>query len=150
MNLKLHPLLLIVLGGPLLLSAQNYSLNRSRLTSGGGQSAGGNFTLRGSLGQAEAGTPLTGGGYSLTGGFRAKVGIIQTPDAPKLTVASNPDGTVTIRWSSAAGWSLQQSDQLTAESWAGSVQPVTENGPDRSVTLTPPAGWRFFRLHKPN
>jgi hypothetical protein len=44
---------------------------------GGGAtvSAGGAFTLGGSIGQADAGAPLSGGSYSLRGGFWGGVSI---------------------------------------------------------------------------
>lgn len=151
MNLKPHLLLFVALSGGLLLCAQNYSLTRARITGGGGLSTGGNYSLRGTLGQAEAGTRQSGGNYALTGGFRAKVGVIQTPDAPPLAVTHNADGTVTVSWaSSPAGWTLQQSDLITSEGWTGSTHPIGENGPTLSITINPPPGWLFFRLHKPN
>jgi hypothetical protein len=43
---------------------------------GGGRSAGGAFVVHGTIGQADAGLPATGGAYVLTGGFWA--GIAQT------------------------------------------------------------------------
>lgn len=41
---------------------------------GGGTSAGGEFVLSGSIGQADAGTPLTGGNFAVTGGVMAGFG----------------------------------------------------------------------------
>lgn len=55
-------------GGP-------YDLTWSKLHGGGGTSAGGGFSLNGTVGQPDAGT-MSGGNYSLTGGFW---GAIPTP-----------------------------------------------------------------------
>jgi hypothetical protein len=55
------------------------------LTTGGGNSAGGQFELNGSAGQAAAGTQSNGGQFSLTGGFWQ----------PELEAASTPTPTPT-------------------------------------------------------
>jgi hypothetical protein len=41
---------------------------------GGGTSSGGAYTLSGTIGQADASSPMSGGAYTLTGGFWAGVG----------------------------------------------------------------------------
>ena len=41
----------------------------STIDSGGGTSSGGSFVLSGTIGQPDAGLPMTGGGFTLTGGF---------------------------------------------------------------------------------
>lgn len=55
-----------------------YRLPWLRMSSGGAVSSGGNYTLSGTLGQAEAGQ-VVGGGYTLTGGFW---GAATVPNAP--------------------------------------------------------------------
>jgi len=52
-------------GGP------TFHLTRSSIDGGGGLSSGGEFDLRGMVGQPDAGPTLTGGVFSLTGGFTA-------------------------------------------------------------------------------
>jgi len=49
-------------GGP-------YNLSRFTVSGGGGYSAGGSYTLAGTIGQPDAGNELTGGAYALRGGF---------------------------------------------------------------------------------
>ena len=44
------------------------------IDAGGGTSAGGSFTLSGTIGQCDAAAPMTGGGFTLTGGFWAGMG----------------------------------------------------------------------------
>ena len=50
--------------------AQNYDLSWWAIAGGGETSAGGGYTLVGTIGQPEAGT-LAGGDYTLVGGFTA-------------------------------------------------------------------------------
>src|SRR2546427_7739773 len=52
-----------------LANAQNYAINWFKIAGGGGTSTNGQFTLSGTIGQHEAGGPMIGGNYSLTGGF---------------------------------------------------------------------------------
>jgi hypothetical protein len=46
-----------------------YDLTWSTIDDGGGGSTGGVYQLTGTLGQPDAGAPLSGGVYSLSGGF---------------------------------------------------------------------------------
>jgi hypothetical protein len=46
---------------------------------GGGQSSGGGYTLIGTSGQADAGALLSGGNYTLAGGFWGVGGLAQSP-----------------------------------------------------------------------
>ncbi|USN98702.1 MAG: hypothetical protein H6810_11130 [Phycisphaeraceae bacterium] len=55
-------------------SAQPYEIPWYTIDGGGGTSAGGTFQLAGTIGQPDAGPTMTGGGFSLTGGFWAGVG----------------------------------------------------------------------------
>jgi hypothetical protein len=63
---SLIALLLVV---SIALAASGYDLTWWTVDNGGGQSVGGTYTLSGTLGQAEAGQPMTGGNFSLAGGF---------------------------------------------------------------------------------
>ena len=47
----------------------SYSLDQSVIANGGGNSAGGNYAVNGTAGQAAAGTNGTGGAYAVRGGF---------------------------------------------------------------------------------
>jgi len=51
-----------------------YDLTWSTIDGGGGSSAGGGYQLAGTLGQPDAGTTLSGGVYSLSGGFWGGIG----------------------------------------------------------------------------
>ena len=124
------------------LGAQNFGIDWFTVDGGGGASAGGAYTMSGTIGQPDAGT-LSGGTYSLVGGFW---GVVALPSAgaPRLFIQYS-GGLATISWSPApAGYVLQVNDTLNPASWAnapsGTANPV-------SVTATGPA--RFFRLKGP-
>ena len=70
-----------------------YSVNWFKIAGGGGTSSGGNYTLSGTIGQADAGGTLKGGTFALAGGFWAAA-LIQEPGGPQLTMINNGDGTV--------------------------------------------------------
>jgi hypothetical protein len=52
-----------------------YDLTWSTIDGGGSGSAGGGYQLTGTLGQPDAGATLSGGAYSLSGGFWAGASI---------------------------------------------------------------------------
>jgi len=130
------------------LHAQSYSINWFKVSGGGGTSTGGAYQVSGTIGQHDAGGPMTGGNYSLTGGFWSVITVVQTPGAPLLTITFNhPLPTVTISWpSSATDFVLQQNSDLSTANWTPVGLPVTTNGATLSVTISPPAGNLFFRL----
>ena len=79
---------------PLLLAAsavqaQQYSIDWYKIAGGGGTSTGGVYAVSGTIGQHDAGGPMTGGSYSLTGGFWSLITVVQTPGAPLLTITFN-------------------------------------------------------------
>lgn len=53
------------------LSAQDFSVDWFTIDSGGGASSAGPFVLRGTIGQHDVGDQLSGGPFSITGGFWA-------------------------------------------------------------------------------
>ncbi len=57
-----------------LASPRSASISWWTVDGGGGTSSGGAYTLSGTIGQADASTPMSGGAYTLTGGFWAGVG----------------------------------------------------------------------------
>jgi hypothetical protein len=135
-------------GGP-------YELNWYTIDGGGGTSSGGSFTLSGTIGQPDAGGPMVGGSYSLTGGFWSIISAIQTPGAPLLSVTRNPvTGAVSITWPQPAeNWLLDQATVLTlppvAIPWSQVGFPYQTNNGVISITIPAPAGNRYYRLRKP-
>lgn len=146
MKSKIILLITLVLTGAAAFA--QYSVNWFKIAGGGRASSGGNYALRGTIGQADAGGRLTGGTYALTGGFWAAA-LVQKPGGPQLTIFANGDGTLTVRWPSpSAGYFLQQSTNLTPTGWTNSTYPVSDDGTFRLVTFSPSAARLFFRLMK--
>src|SRR5437870_10542341 len=58
--------------------AQTYSIGWHTIDGGGGTSTGGVYSVSGTIGQPDAGCAMTGGNFSLTGGFWA-LAAVQTP-----------------------------------------------------------------------
>jgi hypothetical protein len=133
------------------LHAQSYSINWFKVAGGGGTSTGGTYQVSGTIGQHDAGGPMTNGQYSLIGGFWSVITVVQTPGAPLLTITFNSQlPTVTVSWpASATDFVLQQNSDLNTANWTPVGLPVSTNGATLSVTISPPAGNLFFRLNRP-
>jgi len=140
---------LLVLLLPALCPAQNYSIDWYKIAGGGGTSAGGNYSVSGTIGQPDASSTMTGGNYSLTGGFWSLISVVQTAGLPNLTIAY-AGNQVVVSWPDTGAYTLQQnSDLSTSANWAASGYTVNTANGVSSVTITAPAGKLFFRLSKP-
>src|SRR5687767_10225368 len=96
--------------------AQNYSLSTLSLTSGGGTSAGGTFSLIGEIGGPDA-INMTGGTYSLQGALWDELITIPEGDGPALRI-QRLGRNVTISWPlSATGFVLQAADNYNLRNW---------------------------------
>jgi hypothetical protein len=127
---------------------QQYSIDWFKVAGGGGTSTGGTYQVSGTIGQHDAGGPMTNGQYSLIGGFWSVITVVQTPGAPLLTITFNSQpSTVTISWpSSATNYILQQNSDLNTANWINTGLLITTNGTTESVTISPSTGNLFFRL----
>ena len=127
--------------------AQDYSIDWFKIAGGGGTSTGGVYSVFGTIGQSDASGALTGGNYSLTGGFWSLVSVVQTSGAPLLTITRSGNS-VTVSWPSpSTGWTLQQNSNLATTNWSASGG-VSDDGTNKSLTITPATGNLFFRLAK--
>lgn len=128
-------------------SAQSYSIDWYKVAGGGGTSTGAQYVVSGTIGQHDAGGPMTGGSYSLTGGFWSLVAAIQTPGAPLLTVFRTSTNTVVISWPDpSTGFVLQQNGDLKPVDWGNvSATPNVVNG-QKQIIVSPPVGNLFYRL----
>src|SRR6516162_3436123 len=125
-------------------SAQ-YAIDWFKVSGGGGTSTNGQYSLSGTIAQHDAGGPMSGGNYSVTGGFWALYSIIQTTGAPTLYI-THSGNTVTVFWQAVPGWSLQQNSTLALPStWSASSGVTTSNGTNY-WSITPPIGNLFFQL----
>ena len=119
-----------------------------KIAGGGGTSSNGQYTVSGTVGQPDAGGPMTGGSYSLTGGFWSLIAAVQTPGAPTLAVARS-GRSVIVSWPLTPGFVLEQNSDLSTPHWTTSGYAVSTNGTVESVAIAPPAGNLFFRLVHP-
>jgi hypothetical protein len=130
-------------------NAQPYSVDWSKISGGGGTSAGGTYSVSGTIGQPDASGEMRGGNFSVTGGFWSLFQVVQTPGAPTL-YTSHSGNTVTVYWQEVSGWSLIQSSNLTTPvaSWSASSSPTLTNGTNY-LSFINPSGNLFFRLKNP-
>jgi hypothetical protein len=134
---------------PAFANAQAYSLNWFKIAGGGNTSTNGQFSLSGTIGQHDAGGPMTGGNYSVTGGFWA-LSAVQTPGAPSLRIFLSTTNTAIVAWPApSTGWSLQSATNLVSPNWVGAVGTVILTGGENQLLVSPPTGNRFYRLSHP-
>ena len=135
----------IVVAGASTASAQNYSIDWFTIDGGGGTSTGGGYSVSGTIGQHDAGRPMTGGNYSLTGGFWTLPIAVQSPDAPLLTIAPFGAGQARISWTpNTPGLVLQENTNLSTTNWVNSA-----SGASNPVIVPATLSARFYRLFKP-
>ena len=122
-------------------TAQSYSIDWFKIAGGGGTSTGGTYQVSGTVGQPDASGAMSGGSYSLTGGFWS-IYAVQTPGAPLLYITQSGNKAV-VWWSpSVTGWTLQTNVNLATPTWGNYLGTIVNN----SVTNAPPKGNLFFRL----
>src|ERR1051325_3415826 len=126
--------------------AQSYSIDWFTIDGGGGTSTGGVYSVSGTIGQPDAGT-LSGGSYSLVGGFWGAVIPVQQVGSPTLFIENLLNGSVRVSWlPNTPGFLLQEAGSLNAAPVGWSNAPPTYvNG----ATIPASGQTRFFRLIKP-
>jgi hypothetical protein len=129
-------------------SAQQYSINSYKVAGGGGTSTNSRYSVTGTIGQHDAGGAMSGGNYSVTGGFWNVISLVQTTGAPVLHL-SRSGNTVTVYWQAVSGWNLQQNNNLSlSANWSASGGATTSNGTNY-LNVINPSGNLFFRLQNP-
>jgi hypothetical protein len=136
--------LLVLLAGILSASAQSYSIDWFTVDGGSGTSTGGVYSVSGTIGQPDAGSAMTGGSFSLAGGFWSLYAV-QTPGAPLLTIGYGGNQAIVSWPPSVTGWTLQTNNNLATGIWGDYAGAVSNN----RVTNSPPTGSVFFRLKQP-
>jgi hypothetical protein len=140
------PLLLM----PFLAASQSYDISWFTIDGGGGTSTGGVYSVSGTIGQPDAGK-LSGGSFTLDGGFWGVVLAIQTPGAPYLSVTRS-NTSVVVSWPlPALDFVLDQTATLTGSPppWVQVPFPYVTNATDIFITVPSPAANRFYRLRHP-
>jgi hypothetical protein len=129
--------------------AQNYSIDWYKVAGGGGTSSNGQYMVSGTIGQHDAGGAMTGGSYSLTGGFWALISVVQTAGLPNLTI-THSGNSVIVSWPDTGSYTLQQNSNLAATAgWSTNGYSISTANGTNSITITPPTGNLFFRLYNP-
>jgi hypothetical protein len=133
--------------------AQTYAINWFTIDGGGGTSTGGVYSVSGTIGQPDAGGPMTNGQYAITGGFWALPIAVQTPGAPLLSVEQLAGNNVRIYWPlPATGFVLDQATSLVSppatNAWSQVAFPYQTNATHISITVAP-SGNKFYRLRSP-
>jgi hypothetical protein len=127
-----------------------YSIDWSTIDGGGGTSTGGVYTVSGTIGQSDAGA-MSGGDYSLNGGFWSLIATIQTPGAPYLWARKTSTNTVCVWWPLPAdGWVLEWTNRVVNVSapWPQVSPPYQTNTTQAWIIEPAPSGSRFYRLHR--
>ena len=131
---------------------QSYSIDWFTIDGDGGTSTGGVFSISGTIGQPDASAAMSGGNYTVVGGFWSFVDTIQTPGAPALSVERVAGG-VRVFWPlPTTGFVLDQTPAMTSPpagiSWSQVPFPYQTNATHISITVPVPSGNRFYRLRK--
>ncbi len=127
------------------LCAQPYSVDWYKISGGGGTSTGSVYSVSGTIGQPDAGGAMSGGNYSVTGGFWSLISVVQTLGAPTLTV-THSGNSVKVSWPyPSTGWTLQKNSDLTTTIWSASGG-ISNDGTNNFIILASPTGNFFFRL----
>jgi hypothetical protein len=132
-------------------NSQPYSIDWFTIDGGGGTSKGGVFSVSGTIGQPDAGK-MSGGNFTVNGGFWGIIAAVQTPGAPLLSITLNPQpSAITLSWPSpSTGFVLQQNTNgIASVNWSNVVTAPGDDGTTRTVIVNPPTGNRFYRLFKP-
>jgi len=141
----------LVLLAPLLAAAQSYSIDWYKIAGGGGASTGGVYALNGTVGQPDAGGPMMGGSYSLTGGFWSFISVVQTPGAPWLSIAANGTNVI-LSWPyPSTGYYLEMTTDLNASAvnWIIPNYHIISNSSCNTVAFpTVSTNILMFRLKK--
>ena len=125
----------------------NTRLTGIKFSGGGSTSTGGVYSSRGApIGQHDASGAMSGGNFSVTGGFWSLISIVQTPGLPNLTI-THAGNSVVVSWPDTGSYTLEQNSNLaTAAGWTTNSYSISTSNGTNSITITPPVGNLFFRL----
>jgi hypothetical protein len=128
-------------------AAQDYSIDWYAINGGGGTSTGGVYSVSGTIGQPAPGA-MSGGNFSIQGGFWSFLAVVPTPNAPSLRLVLTTTNTVVLAWpvTSTVTYLPEENPDVAAPDWTGIATPPAVVGQENQVVLPPPSGNRFYRL----
>lgn len=91
----------------------------------------------------------------LTASYNANSVLVQITNAfpmtPQLNIQLTAPDAVLVSWPSpSTGWNLQQNtSSVSSANWSNVTSGITDNSTTKTLIVNPPAGNRFYRLHKP-
>ena len=128
-------------------SAQSYDINWFTIDGGGGESIAGIYALQGTIGQPGVET-MSGGTFSLQGGFWAPGFNVETGEPPKLTVLRSQSHLL-LSWPVRPHFILERNPDLSLPgNWSEVTQTEVLKDGTVSVTVPIPLSTEFFRLRK--
>ena len=146
-NIKLGFTAVLLLLAASLAQAQ-YAIDWYKISSGGGTSTGATYQVTGTIGQPDASGTMSGGSYSLTGGFWSLISVVQTAGLPNLSI-THSGNSVIVSWPNTGSYTLQQNANLAlASGWVTSGYTISTSNDTNSITITSTTGNLFFRLTK--
>ena len=111
----------------------------------GGTSIDGTRTLLGTIGQPDAGGPLTNSQYSIVGGLWSLPTLVQSPLVPTLHITNAVPGFSTIWWTPPTSrFTLQSAESPSPANWVNAL-----SGISNPATILATLPGRFYRLFKP-
>ena len=127
-----------------------YAIDWHTIDGGGGTSTGGVYSVSVTIGQSDSGA-MSGGNFTLQGGFWGIIAAVQTPGAPSLSIFRTTTNTVAVTWPSpSTGWALQQNtNSVSSVNWSNITSGIQDDGMAKTFVVNPPAGNRFYRLRSP-
>jgi hypothetical protein len=122
--------------------AQSYSIDWATLDGGGGTSAGGVYSVSGTVGQPDAGGLMAGASYTLQGGFWPGLVVPATGDAPALFIQFSGANLIVSWPGGTSDYVLEETDSLSAPAWSAAP------GGNPTAAISPSGSARFYRLRK--
>jgi hypothetical protein len=121
-------------------SGQDYTNKWHTVDGGGRSSTGGVYTITGTIGQPDASRwKMTGGEYTVNGGFWGRIAVVQMPGAPWLTLRRSGTNCVLVCWPyPATGYGLQGCTNLNAALWMAATNLPAHVGEEWQATVTVP------------
>jgi len=124
-----------------------FSLDWFTIDGGGDASTGGVYSVKGTIGQPDAGG-MSGGTYTIEGGFWSSPEPYQVPGGPPLSLARAGATNVLLSWPAASpGWVLEKSGDLVT--WTPAGGSVVLQSGQNTVTVPSQPGRQYFRLRGP-
>ena len=142
-------LIILTILSVLPVAAQSFSIDWFTIDGGGGTSTGGVYRVSGTVGQPDAGPTMSGGNYSVEGGFWSLIAAVQTPGAPTLNIRLTATNTALVSWPfPSTGFVLEQNPALGTTNWTSVTNTESNDGVFKWVVVPANTGNKLYRLKK--